>query len=130
VFIGWGAQPAFSEYTPSGRQIFNGSFTLPVTSYRARRSPWRGTPKTRPAVALIRGGSGQTTIYVSWNGATDVARWQLLAGKTESDLRAVGTTASSGFETGIRTNATGPYFAVRALGRSGKVLATTRVISR
>src|SRR5205085_6318665 len=37
VFVGWGGAPDFSEYTPSGRQIFNGSFAQGVGSYRALR---------------------------------------------------------------------------------------------
>ncbi len=131
LFVGWGADPDFSEYTPSGTQIFNGSFTPPVTSYRARRSPWYGTPATPPAIAVVRGGSGgQTTVYASWNGASGVARWQLLVGTSSSNLRPVGTVASDGFETAIRTNASGRYFAVRALGFSGKVLGSSRVVSR
>ncbi len=44
VFVGWGAEPDFSEYTPSGKQIFSASFAAPVTSYRAFRYPWRRSP--------------------------------------------------------------------------------------
>ena len=130
VFVGWGADPDFSEYDPDGTQIFNASFTLPVTSYRARRAPWFGAPTTRPVIAAAKASSGQTTVYASWNGATDVARWQLLVGTTSSNLRPVGTTASDGFETAIRPNASGRYFEVRALGFSGKVLGSSRVVSR
>ena len=39
VFVGWGAEPDFSEYTPGGHQIFNVSFAPPDESYRALRSP-------------------------------------------------------------------------------------------
>ena len=44
---GWGAEPDFSEYTPSGQQIFSASFSAPVTSYRAFRHPWTAQPTTR-----------------------------------------------------------------------------------
>ena len=37
VFVGWGGQPEFSEYTPGGRQIFNGTLPLGISSYRAFR---------------------------------------------------------------------------------------------
>lgn len=130
VFVGWGADPDFSEYDADGTQIFNASFTLPVTSYRARRAPWFGEPTTAPKIAVARDSSGQTTVYASWNGATDVARWQLLVGTTSSNLRPVGTTATDGFETAIRPNASGRYFEVRALGFAGKVLGSSRVVSR
>ena len=52
VFIGWGAQHFFSEYSPSGQQIFDAQFKSPIASYRAYRFVWDGQPSTRPAVAL------------------------------------------------------------------------------
>jgi hypothetical protein len=39
AFIGWGAQRYFSEYDPSGRQIFDAHFTDPIASYRRTVSP-------------------------------------------------------------------------------------------
>jgi hypothetical protein len=56
AFVGWGAEPDFSEYTPgalllldidnfpSGQQMFTASFSAPVTSYRALRTPGRRSP--------------------------------------------------------------------------------------
>ena len=40
-------------------------------------------------------------VYASWNGATTVASWQLLAGADAAHLTAVSTTPDSGFETAI-----------------------------
>jgi hypothetical protein len=58
-------------------------------------------------VAVLRDGF----VYASWNGATEVARWQ--AGWTR--------VSRSGFETKIPVSGAGP-FVVRALDARGRVL--------
>ena len=42
-FIGWGALPYFSEFSPSGQLEFNAEFPAGVNSYRAYRLPWHGS---------------------------------------------------------------------------------------
>jgi hypothetical protein len=130
VLVGWGTAPAFSEYTPSGKQIWDGLFTPPNDSYRAYRSPWRAQPTSPPAISVNNGTSGQVTVYASWNGATDVARWQLLAGSSRNDLSPVATVRKSGFETAINAKTSKRYLAVRALSSSGRMLGTSRVTAR
>jgi hypothetical protein len=130
VLVGWGTAPAFSEYTPAGKQISDGLFTPPNDSYRAYRSPWRAQPTSPPAISVDHGAGGQVTVYASWNGATDVARWQLLAGSSRNDLAPVATVAKGGFETAINTKTSKRYLAVRALANSGRVLGTSKVAAR
>ncbi len=130
VFVGWGEAPDFSEYTPSGKQIWNGSFPASVQSYRAYRAPWHGQPFSAPAIAVTAHGGGALTVYASWNGATDVARWQLLAGPTRDQLSRLKSAPKRRFETAIATSTRQRYLAVRALDSSGRVLATSRVITR
>jgi Arylsulfotransferase (ASST) len=43
-FIGWGALPYFSEFSPSGQLLFNAEFPAGVNTYRAYRLPWPGRP--------------------------------------------------------------------------------------
>jgi len=40
LFVGWGSQPYFSEFTSSGKLIFNATFPAGINSYRAYRLPW------------------------------------------------------------------------------------------
>jgi hypothetical protein len=40
LFVGWGALPYFSEFSPSGQLLFNAEFPAGVNSYRAYRLPW------------------------------------------------------------------------------------------
>ncbi len=43
LFVGWGALPYFSEFSPSGQLLFNAEFPAGVNTYRAYRLPWIGT---------------------------------------------------------------------------------------
>lgn len=70
------------------------------------------------------------TVYASWNGATDVARWQLLDGKGKNDLAPVTTVKKTGFETTIHAKTSDRYLAARALSGSGRVLGTSEVTTR
>jgi hypothetical protein len=59
------------------------------------------------------------TVYASWNGATGVSRWQVLAGPSAHKLKPVRTVARTGFETAIALKTGARMFAVRAVGFSG-----------
>jgi hypothetical protein len=126
VFVGWGADPEFSEYSPSGRQILNGSFALGVNSYRAYRFPWTGRPTSAPTLA-VSSSNGSVTLYVSWNGATDVSAWRVLGGSSTTSLDDLRQTAATGFETAIRLTTPQSYLEVQALDSQGDVLGTSHV---
>jgi hypothetical protein len=40
LFVGWGALPYFSEFSPSGKLTFNAQFPAGFNTYRAYRLPW------------------------------------------------------------------------------------------
>jgi hypothetical protein len=40
LFVGWGALPYISEFSPSGTLLFNAQFPPGVSTYRAYRLPW------------------------------------------------------------------------------------------
>jgi hypothetical protein len=118
VFIGWGAQPAFSEFSAGGELLFDGRIAEGNDNYRAYRGAWTGRPATRPSLVV----DGRRAV-VSWNGATEVARWQLLAGPRRSAVRAVGGPhAKTGFETAFDVPADAAYVAARAIGPRGRAL--------
>ncbi|MGH2887720.1 MAG: arylsulfotransferase family protein, partial [Solirubrobacteraceae bacterium] len=68
-----------------------------------------------------------TNVYVSWNGATQVASWRVLAGASSSSLQAVVSSTRQGFESQIAIAAQ-PYVAVQALDAAGHTLATSSVV--
>jgi hypothetical protein len=128
VFVGWGSEPYFSEFSRDGELLFDASFPPRVESYRAFRFPWKGEPRTRPAVAAETGEVDDVRMYVSWNGATEVATWWVLAGPEPEGLKPVGTFPRAGFETVATPQAAGPYFAVKAEDAAGQELATSRAV--
>jgi hypothetical protein len=129
VFVGWGEAPHVSEFDYSGRLLFDAVLGEKYQSYRAFRLPWTGLPAEAPAVAVAAHG-GERIVYASWNGATDVERWQLLAGVQESNLRAVSSTRSRGFESALPISAVaGPHFAVQALDGSGAPLGRSNTVT-
>jgi hypothetical protein len=122
VFMGWGSEPYSSEFSRDGERLFDASFTPELESYRAFRFPWKGQPQVLPAMVAESGPEGDITLYVSWNGATEVDTWEVLAGAGPDKLEPVGWAPSKGFETAITLQTDEPYVAVRAKDSSGKVL--------
>jgi hypothetical protein len=125
-FLGWGQQPYFSEYDPGGRLLFDAHFVGSNATYRAFRLPWNGTPTDPPAVAYS--GGKTPTVYASWNGATNVASWRVVAGATPVSLQGVATAPKRGFETSIRIRAGQAYVAVQALDGAGHALSTSSTV--
>jgi len=129
VFVGWGETPRVSEFHRSGRLLFDAILGEHYECYRAFRMPWSARPAQAPAVAAAGRGSART-VYASWNGATDVHSWQLLAGESEAELRAVAQTRSIGFESALKAgDAAGPRVAVLALDSAGRALGRSPVLS-
>ena len=125
VFVGWGQLPFFTEYSAGGALLYMGNLPGPDESYREFRAQWVGVPSEPPTLAIVPS-KGATDIYASWNGATQVAAWQLLAGSRATALTAVAKpVAREGFETLLPTTNAGPYYAVQALDPSGHVLASS-----
>ncbi len=129
VFVGWGEAPFFTEFDSAGQAVLDGHLPAPAQTYRAFRYPWSAQPTTPPAIALRAAGAA-TTVYASWNGATAVASWRVLAGATPTTLTAVAQAPVAGFETAIAAPGAAPVFAVQALGAGGEVLATSHVVPR
>lgn len=127
TFLGWGQQPYFSESNARGEQDFDAHFVSPTSSYRAYRLQWSGQPATAPALAVSPNPDGTTELYASWNGATGVSAWRVLAGASAASLAELGDVPRHGFETAIVVHSGDPAFEVQALGPSGQVLASTRV---
>ena len=128
VFVGWGSAPFFSEYSKEGELLFDASFRGSTQSYRAFRLPWTGHPTDDPAVAVERGSDDKVTLYVSWNGATDVATWQVLAGPDPSQLEPPGFAPKRGFETAVTVNTAESYVAVQAGSATGRMLGSTEAV--
>ncbi|MEV4900643.1 arylsulfotransferase family protein [Citricoccus sp. NPDC055426] len=139
VILGWGARPHYSQHTPGGELIYDvchgdecmgEDFEGGGGSYRAYQFPWEGRPATDPDVVVQDGAEendGGPVAFVSWNGATEVARWRLMAGADEASATEQATVDRDGFETAIPVPAEAAdaaYTAVQALDAGGAVLGT------
>ena len=125
VFVGWGSEPYFSEFSRSGRLLFEGELPGPNLTYRATLQQWVGEPLSAPLGAARRSG-GATTVYASWNGATQVASWRVLAAAGSARMATVASAARAGFETAIPVAQGYDSFEVQALNAGGRVIGVSR----
>jgi Arylsulfotransferase (ASST) len=129
AFVGWGAEPYFSQFAADGRQLLDGRLPNNVQSYRAYLQDWVGAPDDKPALAVRPSAVVGSTLYASWNGATQVAEWSVLAGADAGSLKSVARAPRTGFETVISVASTGPVFVVAALDAQGKELGRSSPVS-
>jgi Arylsulfotransferase (ASST) len=128
VFVGWGSAPVLSEFDHDGKLLFSAAYPTESESYRAFRFPWSAQPIDDPAIAAELGADDEVTIHASWNGATEVTTWQVLAGSAPDQLEPLASASRVGFETVITVHTTEPYVSLQAMNNSGKVLGTTKAI--
>ena len=129
--VGYGGVPAISEYAAGdGSLLFDAHLPFDMSFYRAFRFPWSGRPLSPPAVLAALNDTGEETIvHASWNGATEVASWRVLAGKHTGSLTAQATIpAGSGFESSTTLPQKYAYVAVQALDSAGHVLGTSKTV--
>jgi hypothetical protein len=149
--LGFGHYGFIEEFSAKGKILFEMALTRSVSSYRVYRYPWSATPVTRPAVVASRvAGTNTISIATSWNGATGVRAWRVLAGNSPQHLAVVGTTSATGasklkqdasvkqdasgqggrripnqgFETRFKVKSSAPYIEVEALGYGRAEVAT------
>jgi Arylsulfotransferase (ASST) len=132
--VGWGEEPYLSEYGPSGQLLFDAHLPAAYESYRSFRQAWSGRPSTPPALAVVKGTGAHaaTVLYASWNGATGISSWRVLAGSTPTSLKPLGaSTPKNGFETAISLPGgfAASYVAVEALDASGAVMGASAAAS-
>ncbi|KAI5118408.1 hypothetical protein M0805_002860 [Coniferiporia weirii] len=136
-----GGNPWIVGYAPNGTVVWAASIgplggsnvNGDVQNYRAfKTTTWVGRPLSLPDLAMS---AADASAYVSWNGATEVASWMLVAADvaadTSADFVSISNTSRDGFETRISlTNGSDgaqmPNFvAVIALAENGRALGQT-----
>jgi hypothetical protein len=127
--VGWGGVPAISEYAPNGSLLFDAHLSFDLIFYRGFRFPWIGRPLSPPTAVADQNNTGEETIVaMSWNGATEVASWRVLAGSRPGSLRSQTTIAVTGFESSTILPKRYAYAAVQALNAAGEVLGTSSTV--
>jgi hypothetical protein len=127
VLVGWGSQPYFTEFSHGGTKLLDAKWPGVDLSYRVLfTSNWVGKPYYAPSGAVVKR-SGRSTVYASWDGATQVASWEVLAGHDAHHLTVVATVAKGGFETAIHLKRAYREYRVRALNSKRHALGTSGV---
>ena len=126
MLISWGTTGRLTRVTPSGRVTLG--VYLERYTYRAVRGSWTGRPAGRPAIAARRRQRRLVTLWASWNGATEIRRWRVLAGRRPDELAGLETFPFRGLETKMRVATGARYVAVVALDASGAPLGRSEVV--
>jgi hypothetical protein len=133
ALVGYGGVPAISEFAADGSLRFDAHQPYDMSFYRAFRFAWSARPLTPPALlASLNNTAEETIVHASWNGATEVSAWRVLAGKRAGSLAVQATIPGDGFESSTTLPKRFSYVAVQALDRAGRVLGRSkseRVIS-
>jgi hypothetical protein len=128
--VGYGGVPAISEFARNGALLFDAHLPYEMAFYRAFRFPWSGRPASPPAALASLNDTGEETIvHASWNGATEVAAWRVLAAKGTAPPAARATIPASGFESSTTLPLKYAHVAVQALDSAGHVLGTSRTVA-
>jgi hypothetical protein len=126
--VGYGEVPAISEYAGDGSLLFDANLPWDMAFYRAFRFPWSARPSSPPAVlASLNTTSEETIVHASWNGATEVAAWRVLAGKRSGPLSVGATIPARGFESSTTLPVAYARVQVQALDAAHRVLGTSRI---
>lgn len=105
AFVGWSERGYHSEHSPDGKVLMQAKFaTTRFSTYRSYKFPFRGRPSTPPDLLASVYGTDKddltTVLHVSWNGATDIARWNFYSQVDASGVPVpVGTANKTDFET-------------------------------
>lgn len=122
TFSGWGTGQHISEFSPSGRLVYDAQ-TPKAATYRAFLDDWTGEPTLPPELTVQPG--DRPTVTAFWNGATEVKQWRVLRGDSATDLQSVTTGDWNGVATALPLPPSTPtqgYFQVQALDESGTVI--------
>jgi len=125
TFVGWGALPRFSEFGRENELLFDAELPAGYNSYRAYRFQWKGEPSVGPTATAQRTSDGSTVVHAIWNGATEVARWDIVAGDGDDDSddhRWIASAAWDGLDTALTVGESPHSVVVVARDRDGREL--------
>jgi Arylsulfotransferase (ASST) len=139
AFICWSVNGYISEHTADGRIVLEASFLNDrFSTYRAYHvADWVGRPAEPPALMSYAhtGGSlktlPSTVLYVSWNGATEVASWTFYGassvGGSDNTFQKLGSVSKVSFESSIAVDGYWPHTYAEAYDAHGNLLGTSEV---
>ncbi|RYP60697.1 hypothetical protein DL769_008001 [Monosporascus sp. CRB-8-3] len=137
AMIAWGTVPSVTEVNAEGETVMELQFSPwaaasggreGVSFYRVYKLDYTAYPPWGPSIACVNG-----TLYVSWNGATEVASWSVFGGQSSAAaLEAKNhVVPRAGFETAIEVDPSLElaFAQVHALDANGNALGSTDVVN-
>lgn len=126
VVVGWSDNAYITEHDESGRTLLEARFRSDrMVTYRSYKSNFTGAPNEPPDVAAFAFGTSAedviTVAYMSWNGATEVAAWNMYATAANQSVF-LGSTPKTGFETIYQVRGFYPAVFVEAVDKHGMLL--------
>lgn len=106
--IGYGQVPQIKEFDSNGDVVYDATFGPAdgTVSFRAfKLDNWHAVPSYKPKVLATYSWDGKNfTVYMSWNGATDIDAWNIFAGPRSTrneTLKQLATVEKTAFETSL-----------------------------
>lgn len=97
ILLGYGRYALWAEFSAEGKLICNNLITArraaDVQSYRVLKYPWIGRPLSPPKAVLHN-----ESLYVSWNGATEVYEWALQHAQQSASVSTDGSDGETSLE--------------------------------
>ncbi|KAI1169617.1 Arylsulfotransferase-domain-containing protein [Nemania sp. FL0916] len=128
--VGWGVVPALTEFDGAGNVVMDVQLRPWNTTeeggaplYRVYKFDWVGQPTWEPSCAFVDG-----MVYVSWNGATEVASWSLVGGASPQSMDQYTEVPKDGFETSIQPPGEVSFVRVDALDADGNKIGSSNVV--
>jgi hypothetical protein len=128
--VDYGGVPQISEYSAAGSLLFDAHLPYDMSDYRGFRSPWSARPLQPPSVsANLNNTNEETIVHASWNGATGVAGWRVLAGSHRDALNVRATVPAGAFEVSTILAKKYAFVGVQALAASGEPIGSSPIVS-
>jgi hypothetical protein len=131
AFLGWKDNALMSEHVQNGAMVMQAELMVDLSSYRNYKFEWTGRPKQPPDVhATADKQTSMTIVYASWNGATEVAKWNVY--KTDAaghNPELVASTDRKGFETPLVYGGYASHVFVEARDRNDTVLGKSNIVA-
>ena len=136
IFIGWSEMGIQSEHAPDGTILMHARMMAEwLGSYRSLKFNFTGRPSEKPAVHSVAyktddddAESSVTVVHISWNGATEVASWNMYKTTKEGDTKElVRSIERTGFESIIEYNGFAGFILLEAVGKHGEVLGESEI---
>ncbi|KAK4507479.1 hypothetical protein PRZ48_001214 [Zasmidium cellare] len=134
IFMGWSEQATQSEHTEDGKLVMQATLATEwLGTYRSYKYPFVGQPAYPPKAASAAymseyRNTTSTMVHVSWNGATEIASWNLYkTTETGSPMIKIFSKEKTGFETSMVWEGFAAYVIAEAIDKSGKVVGRTNI---